>query len=342
MGTSKASRARPVASIGVSAPIPPPGDSNHEEAVDGHARAAAALRAAFGRLQPQGSDAWNFLAAFTHLGDRYGPYQPGASGLSELLDAPDRTQRGRAGRRGRMARRKGGHDRETPDQEQTELEQAMAQVVEAFRFLSARVRTLEERLARQDRPVDGPSWLIPAEELGQWVDPVVAHIVSTTPGGEVLHGDCGEGLLLSALHQAGVTALGVEPRGSLALRALERGQSVTINEVAEEVADRPPASLGGLVLSGAVDRLPLHALIALLSHSRRALTLGAPIVVVTTERSATEARWGTAALDLIDGRPLHAQTWQVLLERAGFVDVAPLRGKADGDARFAVSASTPT
>src|ERR1700744_3206732 len=54
---------------------------------DDKARAAEALREAFTRLSPQGSDAWNFLAAFTHLGDRYGPYHPGASALSDAVAA---------------------------------------------------------------------------------------------------------------------------------------------------------------------------------------------------------------------------------------------------------------
>ena len=43
----------------------------------------------------------------------------------------------------------------------------MGHVVEAFRFLSARVETLEARLAAQDRPVDGAAWLVPARELGR-------------------------------------------------------------------------------------------------------------------------------------------------------------------------------
>ena len=43
-----------------------------DPAAEDQARAAEALRGAFTRLAPQGSDAWNFLAAFTHLGDRYG------------------------------------------------------------------------------------------------------------------------------------------------------------------------------------------------------------------------------------------------------------------------------
>ncbi|MFZ0250936.1 MAG: hypothetical protein WAL61_13400, partial [Acidimicrobiales bacterium] len=56
-------------------------------APEDRARAAEALREAFVRLAPQGGDAWNFLAAFTHLGDRYGPYHPGASALSDALEA---------------------------------------------------------------------------------------------------------------------------------------------------------------------------------------------------------------------------------------------------------------
>ena len=37
----------------------------------------------------------------------------------------------------------------------------MGHVVEAFRFLSAGVATLEARPAAADRPVDGAAWLVP-------------------------------------------------------------------------------------------------------------------------------------------------------------------------------------
>jgi len=331
-------RSCPVASTGVSGPLSPVGDSSGTGGeVENQERAAAALRAAFERLAPQGSDAWNFLAAFTHLGDRYGPYQPGASGLSELLRQPEPPSR----RARRMARLIPGQAKAASEGSETELDLAMAQVVEAFRFLSARVTALEERLAGEDRPVDGPSWLVPAAELGEWVGPVVAHIVSHAPSGAVLHGDSGKGALLDALSDAGVSALGVEPRGGVALQALERGCSVTINEVLDDLAGRPAGSLGGVVLSGVVDRLPLHALLPLLSHARRTLPLGAPIVVVASEPSAASAAWQKPALDLIDGRPLHAETWEVLLDRAGFVDIAPLPPNGAADRRFVVVASTP-
>jgi Methionine biosynthesis protein MetW len=309
--------------------------------VEDHAAAVEALRSAFTRLQPQGSDAWNFLAAFTHLGDRYGPYQPGASDLSKLLDQPA-SPGGRIGRRRRQpAAGDTGLIGRSGDGE-TELAQAMAQVVEAFRFLSARVRTLEERVAQEDHPVDGAAWLMPAQELGPWIAPVVAHLAAASPVGAVVHGDCGEGGLLTALAEAGVLARGVEPRGAVALRALERGCSVALVEVTDELAAQPAASLGGLVLSGVVDRLPLHELVSLLEQSRRVLDLDAPLVVVASDPDGDTARWDPVARDILAPRPLHAETWELLLRRAGFVAVTALEGGDGVDTRFAVSATTPT
>jgi hypothetical protein len=331
-------KTRPVASTGVSASIPPTDIFSHEEGEDpNQARATAALQDAFARLAPQGSDAWNFLAAFTHLGDRYGPYQPGASALSELLGRAEPVSGGPIGR----LRGKGGRNRGT-EVERGELEEAMAQVVEAFRFLSARVQTLEERLARQDRPVEGAAWLAPAADLDDLVQPVAAHVRQTTPGGLVVHGDCGSGALLDALSAAGIEAEGVEPRGAVALGALERGCSVAIRELAEDLAGRPDGALGGLVFSGVVDRMPLHSLLALLTHSRRVLALGAPLVVVLSDAGMAERHWDGASLDLLEGRPLRTDTWTALLDRAGFVDVGPLPSTRDRQRRTVLVACAPS
>src|SRR3984885_4894198 len=158
--------------------------------------AADALHQAFTRFAPQGSDAWNFLAAFTHLGDRYGPYHPGASALSDAV-ASDRADVRRTGPLDRLRPRRNAAGR-APDGEKTDLEVAMGHVVEAFRFLSARVGTLEARLAAQDRPVDGAAWLVPARELEQRAGPVAAYVMESTPGGVIVHADCGEGELLRA------------------------------------------------------------------------------------------------------------------------------------------------
>jgi hypothetical protein len=324
----------------VSAPTSPSGDPTNSEVTEAdQQRAAAALHEAFARLQPQGSDAWNFLGAFTHLGDRYGPYHPGASALSDLLEDP-----GRSGSRrtGRLARLRPATDRSASADGKSELEEAMAQVVEAFRFLSARVTTLEARLVAQDHPIDGAPWLVPAHELGPWADLVVAHMSQRVQDGGVLHGDCGRGDLLDALTLAGLSARGVEPRGAVALHALERGCTVTIGEAFDLVASLPPGSLGGVVLSGMVDRLPLHRVLPLLSQVRRILGLNAPLVVVATDPAQADQQWDATARDLIEGRPLHERTWDLLLDRAGFVGMAPLSAEGvTNDGRFAIAASTP-
>jgi hypothetical protein len=332
----------------VSTPSSPPDRAGHEEVTGSHAnpdelsefdkaRAGAALRASFARLSPQGSDEWNFMGAFTQLGDRYGPYRPGMSDVADLLAAKERGRRG-----GRLGRLRSGGQRPAgshPDgEERSDVEEAMTQVIEAFRFLHARVSTLEARLALEDTPLDGAAWLAPARELGAWVEPVVS-FVAPRARGEVVHADSGEGALLHALSQREVNGRGVEPRGGVALRALERGCDVTISEAHEFLARCGSASLGGIVLSGVVDRVALSALLPLLALCRESLAAGAPLVVVAEATvAAGEARAVTS--DLV-AAPLHQQTWELLLARVGLVDVAPLLAGTD-DGRFAVTAATPS
>jgi len=45
--------------------------------------------------------------------------------------------------------------------------------------------------------------------------------------------------------------------------------------------------------------------------------------------------------DLLDARPLHAETWQVLLARAQFSQVTLLPGGPLDDARVAIAAAVP-
>ena len=169
--------------------------------------------------------------------------------------------------------------------------------------------------------------------------PLASYLLERSPGGPIVHADCGEGSLLHALAEGGADALGVEPRGGVALRALEGGCAVTIGEASERLASSASGSLGGVVLSGVVDRLPLHAVLPLLAQCRRTLALGAPLVVVVESALTVEQR-EPAARD-VSWRPLHRETWELLLDRSGFVDIAPVSGAADADGRLALSAATP-
>lgn len=330
----------------MSTPSSAPGTAGHDDAhfetskssevsSEDRARAGAALRASFARLSPQGSDEWNFMGAFTHLGDRYGPYQPGTSDLADLMRAKNGSTN-RRGRRGRM----GPGGQAGTQEEKSEVEDAMTSVVEAFRFLHARVSTLEQRLATEDVPLDGAAWLAPARDLSGWVHPLVSLIADRTPGGEVLHADCGDGALIRALGENDVPASGVEPRGGVALRALEQGSDVVISEVTELLPQRATGSLGGLVLSGVVDRLPLHAILPLLAHSRRALAGGAPIVIVSEPLAPLSAN-ASGSDDVVDRAALHLETWELLLARSGFSDVSRLAAGLGGDDRVGVAATTP-
>jgi hypothetical protein len=226
-------------------------------------------------------------------------------------------------------------------EEKSEVEDAMSHVVEAFRFLHARVSTLEERVSTEDAQLDGKAWLAPARELDGWIEPLASLVTARAQGREVLHADCGEGALVQAITHRGMRAAGVEPRGGVALHALERGCDVTICEIAEDLPQRSTASLGGLVLSGVVDRLPLHAILPLLADSRRVLASGAPIVVVS-EPPVPPARNEPLSRDMVDRAALHLETWELLLERSGFVDLTTLPAGTGGDERFCVSAATPT
>jgi hypothetical protein len=151
----------------------------------------------------------------------------------------------------------------------------------------------------------------------------------------------GSGGLWRAGGGAGASASGAPPRGAVALDALDRGCDVTICELLEDVAARPDGSLSGLVLSGMVDRLPLHALIALVNHSRRVLALGAPLVLVLRDLEEAASRDQTS-WDLIQRQALSSETWELLLDRAGFVDIAPLAADGGADPRRIITALAPS
>jgi hypothetical protein len=46
--------------------------------------------------------------------------------------------------------------------------------------------------------------------------------------------------------------------------------------------------------------------------------------------------------DIVDRASLHLETWELLLDRSGFVDVTTLPAGSGGDERFCVSAAAPT
>jgi hypothetical protein len=305
------------------------------------------LAEAFARHRPQGSVRWNFWAAVGLL-QRAFPGRGTAEHLSESAPAPARrldlagaTARLRRGRERRPAAptrpawTPGQEIPEAPDGAELRYEAALRTTIEALIYLSARVDELEAERHRRDQPLDGPARLVPALDVSPWAPAVMREIGA--PSALVVHAECGAGGLLDALVGAGIVARGVEPRAELAWEAARRGHQVAVGDPLGLLGALAPHSLGALVLSGVVDRAPLVGLLGLLETSVALLAPGAPVVVIG---AGPDAGGPPAVLDLSPGRPLHAESWGILLERAGLGEVARLGG-GDGRPGFAVVARAP-
>ena len=202
-------------------------------------------------------------------------------------------------------------------------------LIRAVRLLGQRVERLEQTVtggtgtrAGGDSPSGAP--LAPFPELAHW-EPLLAATFGGA-GGRVLHGECGTGTLLGCLRRAGADAYGVEPVAERAEAADAAGMEARPVEVLDHLRAIREAALGGLVLSGCVDRLPSHAQHELVALAASRLGAGTPLAILGTLPAAWERAVGPVAADLAPGRPLHAETWARLMEMAGFSAVELHRG----------------
>jgi len=309
------------------------------------------LAEAFRRLRPQGSARWNFAAAFTRLERSFGdePARPGVDEDPSAVATDDGSGPG-GGRTSQTVARRAADpvisriqpwiEARAAETATSATRQALAEgtsrfedgfdaVVEAFRFLAARVEVLEDAAARRSAAVDGSAWLVAPPELGAWVGPT-ARWLAGSPEGTVVHGECAEGTFARALMTAGLAVRGCEPRGSLAWAAAASGVPVHLGPVPEYLAGLGGGSLSGLVLTGLVDRLALEDQAALVDLAARRLAAGGRVVVLGTLPSGRATGRDAVAHDLLPGRPLHPETWALLLDRAGFDEVGPLEDPEDG------------
>jgi len=203
-------------------------------------------------------------------------------------------------------------------------------LVEALRVLGDRVERLEKASIGTQGAVAAAAALDPHVDLAGW-GRVVGSLLERTPG-RVLHGDAGDGSLVRALADAGLDAYGVEPRVALADAAATAGLEVREHSTPEHLEALPTGALGGLVLSGCVDTLPLAELRELAKLAGDAVAVGGRVVVIAT---APES-WGrgdtTVAADLAPGRPLHPESWQHLLDAAGFAESVVVPGPTSREA----------
>jgi hypothetical protein len=200
-------------------------------------------------------------------------------------------------------------------------------IARSVRLLGRRVEAIEATLPGTSvRAREAFAAASAVDDLSEW-GPAIGDVVADVPG-RVLVGECQAGGLLQAIVERGADAYGVEPRAALADEAGVAGLEVREAEVLDHLRLVPGDALGGLVLTGCVDRLDLGAQLALLDHAHRVLGSGGTVAIVTQVATPATSAAARTLSDLAPGRPLHPDTWAHLLATNGFTGVQVIAGDA--------------
>ncbi|MFN7976863.1 MAG: class I SAM-dependent methyltransferase [Vicinamibacterales bacterium] len=132
---------------------------------------------------------------------------------------------------------------------------------------------------------------------------------------------CGRGEFLGLLHDAGITARGVDLNHEMVERSRARGFTVDETDALSFLSAAPPESLGGLIASQVVEHLEPDYLLRLLAAAQRALRPGATIVLETINPACWSAFFDSYVRDLTHVRPVHPDTLSFLVRAAGFGEV---------------------
>ncbi|GAC1595688.1 MAG: hypothetical protein NVS3B21_18920 [Acidimicrobiales bacterium] len=197
-------------------------------------------------------------------------------------------------------------------------------ITRAVKLLGERVATLETvTVLAGERTLSEVRERRAGPDLTAWVPVVTAELEGVT--GRILHTECGAGNLLAALAKAGADTYGVEPVEALAMAASRAGLDVRADEALVHLRALPDRTLGGLILSGSIDALPLGEVLETADRAAATVATGGTIVVISAGPQAWERGTDPVVADLAPGRPLHAQTWGHLLAERGFTDVRTIR-----------------
>jgi len=302
-----------------------------------------ALLEAFDRLSPQGSVVWNFDDAIRRLSEPDGvPGRPaGWGGLPA-----DLWERGRSTK---ASERVLGDVVKTVSQDLTEytdraVEEGYARsaheaaelrraVLDGLRFLAARVERLESSVDPLGLQAGG--MVLPPFDASAWTDAVGGWATPRADLAAVV-GELGDLTLVAALAGSGSAVEGVEgvdPRGAVVWDAVAasdvgpggRPVDFVLAEVADHLGSLPDDSRGCVVLAGCLDRGDLVQKVRLIDEAGRVVAPGGTIALLVSDQAAWDASLDPVLRDLLPGRPLHPESWMVLLARRGLGGATWLR-----------------
>jgi hypothetical protein len=194
----------------------------------------------------------------------------------------------------------------------------------ALRILGGRVDALEQRSPATDPRALSTRSPADLDDVSAWADVCVGALRGAS--GRVVHAECGNGALLDALAAAGIDAYGVDPRTDAAGISDAHRVEARTEDALEHLRSVSADGLGGIVLSGCVDRLVLGDKIELVEQAVRTVVSGGTVIVIGRDPRATVGERDEIAADLAPGGPMRAITWAHLLGRAGCLDVATHAG----------------
>ena len=198
-------------------------------------------------------------------------------------------------------------------------------ITRPLRLLDASVKNVDRRLSaledRFDVGATARAELIAGISTfpisADFREALASHLANTS--GRVLFGDQVDPDLLQFLRTSGVDTYGVTSSN-------ERSDLVDVRQepLIEHLERLEDKSLGGFVLCGLTGRASLNeqlrALRLLLLRSKP----DARVAVIVVHTETWSARLGPVAADLLDGRPLHPETWTHLLLREHALEVTAI------------------
>lgn len=167
--------------------------------------------------------------------------------------------------------------------------------------------------------------------------------LTRSPGGLIVHVECGDGTVLRQLTERGFESAGADPggqasRGTAGVDKADKSVSLARAGAFEFLGSCSRASLGGLLLSGVTERLSPGRARALAHLAATRLRPGSAVVVLSAH---PEDAGDVVSSDLSRVRPIHPVTWCHLFSRYGLAELTVNDPIGRDGHRYAVAARKP-
>jgi len=273
---------------------------------------------AFDRMSPQGSLQWDFDAAFRRFADGGTGLPPPRQWQGAPGDLWDRGRGAKAGERmmGDVISVLANHLAEDSRAVVADATAATAEAIwDAFRLLAGRVEQLEAQAIGLG--VEPGLLALPDLDASEWVRELDGWLPASTPASDfpVVIGEVSHPEMLATLVNAGRNVTAVDPRAERIRTAEAQGANVVMADIGDYLRTLATGSLGAVVLSGCTDRASLVGKAAVVDHALRVLAPAGTLVILSADPDSWDSALTPVAGDLLGGRPLHPDTWALVLPR---------------------------